>query len=85
MDKVKALLGAGASLSGAVRESLAPLTVRGLAERHGFQRTALSAALNGWRPATETMIDALVTELGGTAEEWRDLFRTQRIAAAQAA
>jgi plasmid maintenance system antidote protein VapI len=80
MSKVKRLLDAGASLVGAVRESIDG-TFTDFAGRHaGVQRTALSAALSGWRPATDAMIAALVAELGDSPEEWRERFRDARLA-----
>lgn len=83
MVKVQALLSAGSSLSGAVRETL-PTSLADFAERRDVPRTTLSEALNGKRAPTDTIVDALVAEIGGTADEWRALFSQQRIASATA-
>lgn len=73
MDKVKAMLAAGVSLSTAVQEALGNRTLREVAEEQGINRSNLSAVLTGLRVATPRDLSALVAELGGTAEEWREL------------
>lgn len=72
MDKVKKLIRAGASIPGAIRVALGePLSV--VAERRGIERARLSAAINGIERAREPIVAALVAELGGTPDEWREL------------
>ena len=74
MDKVKALLAAGATLSEAVRSTLGDRSLAKVAFERGVNRSNLSAALTGARVPSEREIDALIAELGGTADEWRQLF-----------
>lgn len=75
MDKVKKLIEAGASVPGAIREALAQkgLSVLAFADQYELPYRAASGAINGGVRATDSMIDALVRELGGGAEEWREL------------
>lgn len=70
MDKVKAMVAAGVSLSTAVQEALKPRTLKDLATDHGLNRSNLTSILTGTRVATRREIDALIAALGGTAEEW---------------
>jgi hypothetical protein len=81
------LLEAGAPLGDAVRIALWKRSVRlgtttekhsrsavsEFAARHGFNRSNLAATLYSGRTPTEPMIAALVMELGGTAETWRQM------------
>jgi transcriptional regulator with XRE-family HTH domain len=72
MEKVKALLRAGASASTAVREALGC----GLAEfarRYDLDRTQVTNAINGVIRPTPAIIAALIAELEGSEEEWRAL------------
>lgn len=71
MEKVKRLVEAGARLSTAVQEALAPRTYAQVALERGVNRSNLISALNGGRAATDREVEALVAELGGTPEEWR--------------
>jgi plasmid maintenance system antidote protein VapI len=72
MDKVKALLKAGASASLAIREALG-MNLTQFAERHGLRREAVTDQVNGVRRPTPEVIHALSTDLGGSEEEWRAL------------
>jgi plasmid maintenance system antidote protein VapI len=72
MDKVKKLIRAGATTATAIKESLG-MRLGEFAEKYALPPTVLSAAINGDRRATDAMIDAFVTELGGTPDEWRFL------------
>lgn len=74
MDKVKALLAAGATLSEAVRSTLGDRSLARVAIERGLNRSNLSAALTGSRVPTEREVDALIAELGGAPDEWRELF-----------
>lgn len=72
MQKVKRLIDAGASIPGAIKEALGmPLTE--FADKHALPRGTTSEVVNGGRRPTETQVQALIAELGGTPEEWRDL------------
>lgn len=81
MEKVKKLVEAGASVGGAIKESLG-MSVSAFAAKYGLPRTSTSEALNGSGVATERVIDALTAELGGAPDEWRALLRHARLAAA---
>lgn len=74
MRKVKALVGAGASLANAVRDALGERSIAQLATDRGVSRQNLTSALNGARVPTEREVEALIMELGGSADEWRQLF-----------
>jgi DNA-binding phage protein len=74
MRKVKALVGAGASLANAVRDALGERSIAQLATDRGVSRQNLTSALNGARVPTEREVAALIAELGGSADEWRQLF-----------
>lgn len=73
MDKVRAMLEAGVSLPTAIKESLAPLTIKEFAEKYGRLAPQISAVINGGVRASEGDIAALISEFGGTADEWRML------------
>jgi hypothetical protein len=74
MDKVKALLEAGATLSEAVRSALAGRSLAQVALERGVNRSNLISALNGARTPTASEINALITEIGGDAQSWRQAF-----------
>jgi hypothetical protein len=84
MEKVKQMVEAGVRLGTAIRECL-PHSIVAHCAKHRLPRSSTSEAYNGLRGATPAQVDALVTELGGTAEEWRELLREARIAAIMAA
>lgn len=84
MDRVKQMIDAGVRVGTAIRECL-PMSIAALAAKHGLPRTSTNEAFNGARLATPAQIAALVAELGGDEDEWRDLLRQARIAAAMAA
>lgn len=75
MDKVKKLVAAGATIPGAIREALTQngLTVAGFAEKYRRPRTNLTSVLSGTRAPNDADLDALIAELGGTADEWRKM------------
>jgi hypothetical protein len=89
MEKVKQMVEAGVRVGTAIRECLAsldkPLSIAAFVAKHGLPRTSTHEAYNGQRVATDAQIAALVAELGGTADEWREILRQARIAAAYAA
>jgi plasmid maintenance system antidote protein VapI len=72
MDKVKKLVAAGASIPTAIKASLG-MTVADFAEKHGIARSSASNHISGQVKATDDTIAALIAELGGTVEEWREL------------
>lgn len=74
MDKVKNLMAHGASLGDAVRIALEGRTVPMIASERGLNRNTLNAALAGGRAPTVAEIEAMVAELGGTFEQWREAF-----------
>lgn len=72
MEKVKQLMSAGLPITAAIKAAIGtPLSE--FADRHNLPRSSVSNHLNGTVRATDDTIAALVTELGGTAEEWREL------------
>lgn len=73
MDKVKSLIASGARAATAIREALFSngLTVAGFAAKYDLPETAVSNAINGNVRATDKLVAALESELGGTADEWR--------------
>jgi plasmid maintenance system antidote protein VapI len=90
MERVKQMVEAGVRVGTAIREALSeckpePLTVARLAAKHELPRTSTHEAFNGLRTPTDAQILALVTELGGTEDEWRALLKEARIRAAMAA
>ena len=72
MDKVKKLIEAGSSITGAIKESLG-MTVTAFADSNGLAMGAVSDALSGARRPSAAIIAALVNHLGGTPDEWRML------------
>lgn len=94
MDKVKQMVAAGVRLGTAIRERLADatradgaeaLTLVDLCAKYQLPRSSTSEAYGGNRKATPGQIGALVSELGGTEDEWRELLKDARLAAAHAA
>lgn len=76
MEKVKKLVRAGASIPTAIKEALSQAgvtSVAAFAEKHGLARGSVANHINGTQRATDDTIAALVAELGGTADEWREL------------
>jgi plasmid maintenance system antidote protein VapI len=78
VEKVKQLVRAGSSFDGAVKEALADrdLDISALAEKHDVPRKELSAVINLRLVPTARVLDALSAELGGTPEEWLELWWT---------
>jgi plasmid maintenance system antidote protein VapI len=75
MEKVKKMVEAGSSIPNAIRDALAErgLTISKFAEKYQLNRTATSNHINGNVKATSDTVEALIAELGGTADEWREL------------
>lgn len=84
MDKVKQMVEAGVRLGVAIRECL-PMSLAAFALKHGVPRTSTNEAINGLRAATPAQIAALMSELGGTADEWRELLKQARLAVVHSA
>lgn len=70
MLKVKKLMAEGLDIPTAIKGALG-MTVEAFADKYKLPRPSFSNAINGNVRATDAAIEALVTELGGTAEEWR--------------
>lgn len=77
MDKVKALLAAGARLPAAIKSALDPMTLTEFAETHGRSLTTMSKVINGAVQPTAADLEALVKQFGGTPDEWRLLIYEQ--------
>ncbi len=76
MEKVKQMVQVGVSIPTAIKEALMQNgldTVESFAGKHGLIRAAVSNHINGNVRATEDTLSALVAELGGTPDEWREL------------
>lgn len=86
MDKVKKLVTAGASIPGAIREALDQngLSIAAFAEKYDRPRTNLTSVLNGTRAPNDDDVAALISELGGAADEWRELLHEAGRPAAKA-
>lgn len=68
MDKVKALIAAGASIATAIKEGLG-MDVTAFAEQYSVPASNISAGINGRRSLSDREIDALHACLGGSREE----------------
>lgn len=75
MDIVKAALKRGATLGGAVRAALVEQgsSLNKFAVKHGVDRSNLASGLSGNRAMSDREIEALITEFGGTADEWKEV------------
>jgi plasmid maintenance system antidote protein VapI len=75
MDKVKKLVDAGATISGAIREVLSQngLSITAFADKYERNRPNMTSVIAGSKAPTEDDIKALVAELGGEPEEWKVL------------
>lgn len=76
MEKVKKMVEAGVSITGAIKEALSQgglETVNAFAEKYDLSRSSVGMHLRGYVRADDSTINALITELGGSADEWREL------------
>jgi hypothetical protein len=76
MDKVKEFMALGLTVPSAIRAALDAngiKTVVAFCDKYGIPRGSGSNHLNATTIATDQTIDALVEELGGTPNEWREL------------
>lgn len=72
MEKVKKAVAVGVKTPNAIKDAL-DMSVSDFADKHGLNRTSVTNHINAvTRPSDET-IEALVAELGGTPDEWREL------------
>lgn len=72
------MVAVGVSAPTAIKEALLqqpdPLTIEAFALKYpGVSGSSFSAAINGGVRPSDAVIDALVSELGGTPYEWRML------------
>ena len=72
MDKVKQLIEAGAPVAGAIKIALA-MPLSEFADKYKIPRTSVANHVNSNVKASDATITALVSELGGTREEWSEL------------
>lgn len=72
MEKVKKLIDLGVSIPNAIKEALG-MPISAFAERYDIPATVASDVINGGRRPTEKHVNALIAELGGTEDEWREL------------
>lgn len=76
MDKVKELIGLGLSVPSAIKgalESNGLESVKEFCDKYELPRGSVSNHLNATTRATDQTIAALVAELGGTENAWREL------------
>jgi hypothetical protein len=76
MDKVKELIALGLSVPSAIRgalESNGLDTVSAFCDKYSLPRGGVSNHLNATVRPTDATITALVAELGGTENDWREL------------
>lgn len=76
MEKVNKLLAMGFSFADAVKAALGK-TVEQVATEYRMPRPHFSEMLNGRRVPDERQLAALTTEIGGTSEQWLDLWFKQ--------
>jgi plasmid maintenance system antidote protein VapI len=73
MEKVKKLREAGAQIPSAIKEALQPQSVSQFADEFSLSRPLVSAVINGSARPTDQIIAALISKLGGSADEWKFL------------
>lgn len=76
MDKVRALIEAGAPIPKAIRialESETGMSASELARASDLRRAELSAVINGGIRPTARHLEVLIKHLGGTEAEWREV------------
>lgn len=76
MDKVKRLVEAGATISGAITDVLVQQgfpTISAFANKYDRDRSTMGNVIAGRRTPSAADLDALISELGGTESEWREL------------
>lgn len=89
VEQVKQFLRAGASFSGALREALAGRGVpsfNALCAANGLRKPEFSSMVTGNHVPSDSQLAALIDTLGGTRQEWLDLWfaHAQKAAAARA-
>ncbi len=65
------MMAAGVSLPTAIKEALKPLTVQAFAAKYERIAPTISAIINSSVRPSDADIEALISELGGTTDEWR--------------
>jgi hypothetical protein len=76
MEKVKKMVEAGTSITGAIKEALAQnglKTVTEFASKYSLNRASVSNHLNATVRADDATLAALADELGGHPNEWAEL------------
>ena len=75
MEQVKQMVEAGSRIPTAVKEALIGkgLTIPAFAEKHDLNESATRNAIAGIQRASEKILTALVSELGGSPDEWAEL------------
>jgi transcriptional regulator with XRE-family HTH domain len=72
MEKVKKLVELGVPIPVAIKQAIG-VSLGEFAERNEIPMTTVSETINGARRPTERILNALISELGGTEDEWRML------------
>jgi plasmid maintenance system antidote protein VapI len=76
VEKVKQMVQSGVSIPTAIKEALSQNgldSVEAFAAKYRLIRAAVSNHINGNVRPTDETIAALIAELGGTPDEWREL------------
>lgn len=75
MVKIKELVRAGSSIPGAIREVLSQndLSIAAFCDKYDRNRQNMSMVFGGTRGPAQGDVDALISELGGTDLEWREM------------
>jgi predicted ArsR family transcriptional regulator len=74
--EVRQMIDAGVSIQTAIKEALSKNglgSITAFAEAHQLNPSAVRNHLGGLVRATDETVAALMAELGGTADEWREL------------
>lgn len=73
MQKVKTAIGAGISFGTAIKENLGA-AVQSFCADNELPKTQFSEMLNGRRVPDNEQLKALIAAIGGTPQEWLDLW-----------
>lgn len=86
MENIKRLVDAGSTISGAIKEVLSQkgLSIAAFAKKYERNPNNMNSVITGARAPATGDIEALITELGGTDIEWREILHEAGRPAARA-